>query len=126
MLRTIAIADKKEFAANAFNCDCHVPHHQLRIDRQHPIPQPLQPLIPPRIRHPPLAVIPAIDLNHEPHLLRHEVRDVAPGDRHLTPKRNAELPRPKLAPQPLFRRRCPAPAQLVGPSSQDLPPRCRA
>lgn len=69
-----------------------VPHNERRIQPEDPIATPSQHGIAARIRGCLPAVIPAIDLNHEPHRWREKISDEATEQRHLTAKHNAQPP----------------------------------
>jgi hypothetical protein len=67
-------------------------HQDASIDAEHPIPEPSQYSIPPRVSAAPALVVAAIDLNHEAGARYVEISDEAPGERHLPAKHDAEPP----------------------------------
>ena len=73
---TRMLAELAKLMLHALNRSREVLHDQLHLQPQHSVPEPTQPLIPPRIRRPSLAMIPTVDLEVR-HTLTRKPADAA-------------------------------------------------
>jgi len=79
-----------------------IPHDELGVQMQDPIPEPLELPVPALIRRAANAVTAAIDFDDELLNGRQKIGDEAPADRHLPAEGNAQAARAKLVPQELL------------------------
>ncbi len=79
-----------------------LPHHQLSSHPDHPVAEPLQLSVPPRVSPRAASVIPAVHLYDEPDTGRAEVDDVLADD-DLPPKRDAQTAAAELSPEQRLR-----------------------
>src|SRR4051812_44447275 len=87
---------------DALESTLDVADDQRCIDANDAIPSALERRITPRVSARALAVIRAIDLNHEPLRGSQEVRDEAPEQRHLAAKEHAQAAAANASPEELF------------------------
>ncbi len=88
---------------------CHSLRRRAQHERggqpQHPPPFTPQHPVPPRVRAGAVRMIAAVNFHNETCSRRSEVRNEAPSNDNLTPKRHAELPRGEQTPKRRLRRR---------------------
>ena len=87
--------------------------HHFSVKPQHPIPKPGQVTLPASIRNTAPSVITAINFNDKVDAGCKKIHDVTVTNKHLAPKRNAELTARYLGPKRGFRR-CELVAHFVG------------